>query len=295
MPLPSNGIVDLVYGVSTKRLVRCWEATPAEATGITPVRVTDHSSPIELDGNTYWPLGGVNSSASQATAGLRPANVELRGPLRVGKFELNHLAVGLWDGAEVRMRLVDWRYPHAGAIRNETYNIDQVSVDIDRWAGDLLTKEASLRSATGSVLSRDCPHTLGDATRCKVNIATHTETGAVTAVTSRARFDTDLTPSADNYYQFGELTWTSGANAGTSQEVKLSWITDGEVQLQLEAPLGVEIGDEFEVYPGCGRRPGWCKGTAGDKNRPWANNMDNYGGFDDIPGGDRLNRTPDAE
>lgn len=93
-------------------------------------------------------------------------------------------------------------------------------------------------------------------------MATLTETGTVTAVTSARQFAATITGSpADGDFNGGLLTFTSGENDGFSMEVKDdAYGSPGEVLLYLPMPMDVEVGDTFSIRPGCDKSAAMCKG-----------------------------------
>lgn len=83
------------------------------------------------------------------------------------------------------------------------------------------------------------------------------------------------------YFAYGLLTWTSGANAGYSMEVKKSSV--GAIELALPMPYPIQPGDTYRVTAGCDRLPGTCKTRF--------NNLIHFRGEQFIPGADRIFRT----
>lgn len=56
-----------------------------------------------------------------------------------------------------------------------------------------------------------------------------------------------------NYYKFGYVKWLSGLNKGLSMEVK-EWLSASDkVTLFLKMRNSVQVGDIFEITPGCDR------------------------------------------
>lgn len=88
----------------------------------------------------------------------------------------------------------------------------------------------------------------------------------------------------DGWFAFGNLTWLSGDNAGLSNEVK--GYAGGTFSLLFPTAYPIQHGDQYQVYAGCDR----FKDTCRDK----FNNLDNFRGFDLIPGRDEAMRYPDA-
>jgi hypothetical protein len=82
------------------------------------------------------------------------------------------------------------------------------------------------------------------------------------------------------YFAYGKVTFTSGANAGFSMDVKA--FAPGVVTLAMTLPYPLAVGDTYSIVAGCDRLFGTCK------NR-W-NNVPNFRGEPYIPGQDVILR-----
>jgi hypothetical protein len=80
------------------------------------------------------------------------------------------------------------------------------------------------------------------------------------------------------YFAYGSVTFTSGANAGLSMEVRS--FAPGAIELILPMPRSVAIGDQFTIVAGCDRTMGTCSGRFA--------NLNNFRGEPYIPGNDIL-------
>ena len=140
-----------------------------------------------------------------------------------------------------------------------------------------LGSAALLDQAQGEVTSKTCRATLGDS-RCTVALSAYTETGTLTAVTSRMVFADSSRAEADDWFVEGVLTFTGGANAGTSHKVRL--FSAGQFTLTLPATFNPAIGDTYSVIAGCQRRLEDCR----DK----FDNVVNFQGEPHLPGIDEL-------
>lgn len=83
------------------------------------------------------------------------------------------------------------------------------------------------------------------------------------------------------FYDFGLITFTSGANAGLSMEVKK--YTVGVIELQLPMPYPVAVGDNYTIVTGCGKR------FVEDCVTKFNNGV-NFQGEPDLPGIDKVMR-----
>ena len=80
------------------------------------------------------------------------------------------------------------------------------------------------------------------------------------------------------WFDFGKLTWLTGDNAGLSMEVKQ--YMPGQLTLALPMPYPIQIGDVYEVHPGCDKQLATCIGKF--------DNVANFRGEPYVPGTDRI-------
>jgi len=130
--------------------------------------------------------------------------------------------------------------------------------------------------------SPTCRAALGDA-RCGVDLVPLTVTGTVTSVTSPRVWTDSTRAEAAGYFTFGRLTWTSGANAGYSMEIK-THASGGVMTLQLPMPFALAVGDGYSLEPGCDKLLATCIGKF--------SNVDNFRGEPHLPGQDAILRGP---
>lgn len=101
-----------------------------------------------------------------------------------------------------------------------------------------------------------CFHEVYDA-GCTLLKSAFTTAAHVTAVTDNAHFSTNLT-QADDYFDLGVLTFTSGVNNGLSANVASYKNASGAMGLRFPFPKPPAVGDTFNVYPGCDKRQSTC-------------------------------------
>jgi uncharacterized phage protein (TIGR02218 family) len=108
-----------------------------------------------------------------------------------------------------------------------------------------------------NVYGSGCRWTLFDA-GCTLNRASFAVTGAVTAVSNNGFFLTNLSQVQD-YFSLGMLTWTSGANVGSSKAIRShAGSPSGALTLIAPMPFTVAPGDAFTAYPGCDKTLTTC-------------------------------------
>ena len=153
------------------------------------------------------------------------------------------------------------------------------------YVAELRGMAQKLQITVGEVYAPDCAADLGDV-RCSVDLATLEDLGSVTSVTSDTSFEITLA-QATGWYDGGELTWTSGANAGQTVAVR-HWDADaGTLNLFLPTLYVVQTGDAFIIRPGCDKSFATCMAKY--------DNSINFRGFPHVPGNDQILRYPDAQ
>lgn len=90
-----------------------------------------------------------------------------------------------------------------------------------------------------------------------------------------------------DYYSLGQLTWLTGNNAGRTIEVRNWDLGTRTLSLFLKMPEAIQVGDLFELLPGCRKRLEDCR----DKFA----NVVNMRAEPYVPGNDQLFKIPDAQ
>ncbi len=258
-----------------------------ERTDATVLYFTDHDKQVVFEGNTYDPAGGFNASARQKQASLRVQNFEVNGILSSSRITFADLEAALYNEAEVTEYLVDWRYPFAGAMYERKYWIVETTYNGTQWDARVEGLTRWLRPQIGEVYERTCRYELGES-RCGVNLATHTHSGTVNNVIfaggDNKRIFRSTLAFADGVFDYGTLLWNTGNNAGLTSEVKHSELVNGLVELYLDTPYVIQVGDTFDATKGCRKTKDWCTTTF--------SNFVNFGGFPFIPGVTEAFKTP---
>lgn len=259
---------------SVTTLAVCWRVERSDGVLILgteldqDVIVAAGDSPENPLSGTYLAHAGITGSDVRSTSELSVDNMEVSGAVNQGDLNLVDISAadieaGLFDDATVTLFLVNWQAPDDGQIILRTGTIGNITRTAE---GQYRTELRGLAQALSRAVVRTygvaCDADLGDA-RCGVNIAALSDTGTVTAVTSRRQFEATLAGSpiaVAGYYDGGRVVWNSGENVGFSMEIK----TDGgnspsDITLYLPMPLDISIGDTFTIYPGCDKKKATCK------------------------------------
>lgn len=133
----------------------------------------------------------------------------------------------------------------------------------------------SLNFETGWPYQIQCNAFFGNS-YCGINkeLAANKVTGSVTAVSGVLVTDTVNLIQADDYWNFGTITFTSGLNNGLSRKIVNFDSASKTLTLDFALDYTIVVGDTFVVYRGCDKTLSMCTAYS---------NTDNYRGFHTIP------------
>lgn len=267
----------------------CWSIEKRDGEFI---RGTEHDQSIVIGSGefagTYRAGANITASTVQSGSDLAPDNLNVDGAIPEQVVDYIDVTVrdiegGLLALAPVTVFAVNWAAPDDGQLVLRRGFLGEISRDSDgkytteiRGLLQLLSQQFMETYGERCVVKR-----FGDE-RCKLNLAPYTHTGAVTTVTNRKQFATDLALDPFPEFRGGEFTFTSGPNAGYIREVKA--VEDGVFSFWEPWPELPVAGDDFTAIQGCDRSRTACIGYANLVN------FRGYGIF--IPGVDAIMRGP---
>lgn len=262
----------LAGGVTT--LARCWALTRLD--GLVQ-GFTDHDRDLTFDGITFLAQTGLEAAEVTSELGFATGGGDVSGALASAGLSEDDLDAGRYDGAKVASWLVNWA-DTGQRLLLETGTLGEVRRSDGRFVAELRSLAHEFDEERGRVYTQRCLADLGDA-RCGVALV---PAGALVAATDgRLGLSAPtLAGFADGWLTGGRLTFTTGANAGFSSEIKQHRNVAGAVDLSLwqPAPKPILPGDAFQVTPGCDKRFVTCRGKFA--------NGPNFRGFPHMPGND---------
>jgi uncharacterized phage protein (TIGR02218 family) len=280
--IPSALQARLDSGVTT--LARCWKLTRRD--GIVQ-GFTDHDSDLVIDGVTCRAGTGFTTSEATGRFDLAVDGSEIAGALADDALNETDLAAGRYDAARIETWLVDWSDPTL-KVMTACGTLGEVKREGQAFSAELRGLADALSQESGRLYTAKCGADLGDA-RCKRDLSSSEWSGEGTVVapeTASVVVVSGLEIFADGFFTAGRLTWTSGANAGLSVEIKEHRIAEGIVRLSLwqSVPEPIASGDTFSITAGCDKTFATCRDR-------FANTV-NFRGFPHIPGNDFVVATP---
>lgn len=259
---------------------------------------TSLDRPITFRGVVHYPCASLSATATEQSTSIgQNGSMELLGTISEVGISERDLYNGLFDFARFEIWMVPW--DNAGGeipFRLLGGTTGTMSHGLDGFKFEVLTASAQLRQrGLLEVFSPSCRYGFGNSrdSRCPVNVAALTVTGSATsttlpaasnAATRRVLIDSTRAEAA-GYFDLGIITFTTGANAGASSEIKR--FEGGVFVLWSPLLFPIEVGDAYSATPGCNK-------TTEDHLKYNADLLD-FGGFPDVPGSDAINQSPDAK
>lgn len=253
----------------------CWRIERLDGAGL---GLTSHDAAVTSDGVEYVPTPGIVPAAVTRQLGLEPHAGEVAGALRADALSDRDLALGRWDGAQVRLTVVDWQNQEMAPLHLIGGELGSVAIDGDGFTADLKGAAGKLARPVCPATSAECRAAFGDK-QCQVDLA-----GRTLAANVLASIDGLLTidQPVDDRFVLGRLRFMSGANCGLSTVILAADGTGVTIRDLPRAP--VEEGCRVELREGCDKRFETCVTR-------FANGI-NFRGEPHLPGNDLLTRYP---
>lgn len=251
---------------------------------------TEHDQVLTIDGIDYLPVDGISVTAVRSDTSMAVDNLEIDGALtEAAGIVAGDVRAGRFDQAMATLMEVVWSDLTIDPAILKRGPLGEVTLSPPSgFKAELRGLAQFLQNNFIETYSPDCRADLGDL-RCTFDVATVTETGAVTSATDDLRsFIATITGSrTGTFFDRGLLTWTGGNNDGGAIEVlTVDLDGDGTVILWLPMAAMIQIGDTFSVVAGCGKTLAICKAKF--------DNVLNFRGEPYIPGIDKVVQTPNA-
>jgi len=264
-----------VLAAPVSSLATCWKLTRTDGT---VMGFTSSDSDLVFGGVTYVAATGISPSATAESVGLKVDNLEIESILNSSHITDSDLEAGLYDFAKIEIFQLDTTDLALGKNPLKTGTLGNVKMGRESFVSEIRGLAQKYTNIITNDYSPICRVNLGT-TKCGIDLAPLTVTGAVTNVIDAHTFETDLV-AADDYFTYGLITFTSGNNSTYRMEVKDFLAAAGTITLFLPMAGIVVPGDTFAIYPGCNKTFGVCVAKF--------NNAINFRGEPSVPGTDRL-------
>lgn len=259
-------------------LATCWKLTRRDSVIL---GFTEHDVDLVVDGVNYKAASGFTPTAIHNRASLSVDNLDVEGMLTDGSITEAGIMAGLYDFAEIEIFQVNYNDIMQGKLQLRRGWLGEVSLVKQQFVAEVRGLTQRLSQNFGELYSASCRASFADS-RCKVIAGNYTVTGTVSSVVSNQEFEDAGRSEENGLYNFGKITFSSGANAGLSMEVK-EFISGGKIVLALPMPYSIGVGDSYSMIQGCDKTFSTCVNQY--------NNGINFRGEPHVPGLDKMLET----
>ena len=147
-------------------LCHAWILTRVDGTVL---GFTDHDRDLAVEGVTCKAASGWTAGAAETAAGFSPGQAAAVGGFDDDALSEADLAAGLYDGAQVECRVVDWSTPDL-SVRLWAARIVAAKAEGGAFTLTLEGPLAALDRVSGRTFARSCDAAFGDA-RCGVDVS----------------------------------------------------------------------------------------------------------------------------
>jgi uncharacterized phage protein (TIGR02218 family) len=264
----------------------CWRLTRRDGQRL---GFTDHDRPLTFDATVFEAATGFTASEIKDSIGLSVDNLEVSSALTSSTLVEADLASGFYDDAKVEIFRVNWAAPDQRVLMRSG-SLGEVHRSGSAFTAEIRGLAHYLQQPKGRLFQYACDADLGDE-RCGIDKTSSANRGlgALVTITSARSFTASgLSAFATDWFTRGLLTFTSGAAAGQSIEVKTHALAANGVasfEIWAQARLPLTTGQTFSVTAGCDRTVATCRAKF--------SNVVNFRGFPTMPGNDFVVRGAD--
>lgn len=246
-----------------------------ECTNDTIIRVTRY--PVDLvmsNAQVYQTGSGFDFTDYTSSAGFSPSAIDLEGILGFAGVTHDAVASGIFDNARAYLFACDYLNPVEDYEPIVASLLGKATLTDDGYRFEEMGLIDALNQSVGLTYTASCRHRFGS-TGCGKALAPLTVTGTLTSVSSDQVIRDSARSEAADYFAYGTLQFTSGANAGLKPVEVKRHEADGTLEVFEPFYYVPAIGDAYTLIPGCRKRLSDCR----DK---WSNVL-NFGGFPNMP------------
>lgn len=258
-------------------LAICWRIVRRDGVAL---GFTTHDRRLRIAGMDYESAPGITPSAVVASDGLDVDVMDVAGALSADAIRAGDLAEGRFDGAAVRIFMVDWQSPDAGQQLLASGTLGNVEAGSGPDAGftaSLRGPTAVLAATLVESCSPECRAELGDR-RCRVAMRGRTLRTHVVANAGRGLTVAGVDAAASDDFREGMVRVLEGPGAGL--EARILAVSGDE--LVCNAPVAAPPGTLLQLWQGCDKRFSTCVARF--------DNAANFRGEPHVPGNDLLTR-----
>lgn len=213
---------------------------------------TTNAVDAPISGVTYKANPGLDVTDIVIASGAAVGNLELTTLNDGTLFTTADILAGVWRNADFIVFRYNWASIADGIDVLLVGTFGELLIKLNSISAELRDLRQYFQQNLGDASSKTCRARLGDS-RCTKVLTAFTYTGTVTGVSSNQVFRDSARTEAADWFSEGEITFTSGPNAGRLAKIK-THAADGTFTLALPLLGTVAVGNTYSVIAGCAKR-----------------------------------------
>ena len=250
-----------------------------ECTGGTVIRVTRYPRDLVMsNGHVYLTGSGFDFTGFATASGFSPSAIDLDGIFGYAGVTRAAVASGEFDNARGYLFACDFLNPVEDYEPIVASILGKATLVDAGYRFEEMSLADALNQTVGWTYAPTCRHVFGgqDYAGCGLDIAPITVAGTLTSVTGASVVRDALRTEPADWFGYGTLQFTSGANADLMPLEIKRHEADGTLETFAPFYYAPAIGDAYVLIPGCRKR------LVEDCKTKW-NNVANFGGFPNVP------------
>lgn len=226
----------------------------------------------------YLAGSGFEFTGFSTSSDFSPSAIDLEGIAGVAGIDRDLVAAGYFDNARLKIFATEWNNPVEDQEEIALFILGKTHLLDERYKIESMSLIDALNQSTGKTYTPGCTKTFGgqEFAGCKVALGPITVTGTLTHMTSQTVFRDSSRAEAADYFGYGQISFTTGDNAGMPAKDIKRYEADGTIEVFEAFHYPVQVGDQYSMIPGCRKR------LDEDCITKWSN-VDNYGGYPFVP------------
>jgi len=231
----------------------CWKVTRSDGVVL---GFTSHDEDITYNGVVYKASTGFAPTAVSTSGDMAVDNLDAEGMLRSDAITAEDLRKGIYTNAAIEVFLINYQNTKDEVFLMRKGILGEVTYGKNGFKAEIRGLMEAYQQQSGKVYQKSCRVALGS-TECGIYLPNWTFSGTVIGIHEDGTFVISV-KKAEDFFDYGLITWQTGKNAGSRMEIKKYYAT-GKTELFLPMAYAVGIGDAFQITAGCDGNATTCR------------------------------------
>lgn len=236
--------------LDTRETTLCWCWQIVRRDGVT-MGFTNHDRDLTFDSVTYEASTGFLGTEIESQLGMNVDNMDVYGAVDSANITESDIEAGRYDNADVLVYLVNWQDVSQRVVMKKG-NIGNVKRGQTLFEAEVRGISHEMQQVQGRLYSYKDTRPIEES-GIDLTTSQYTGNGTVAGTNGSSTIvASGISSYASNWFTYGLITFTSGANNGLSKEVKTHLNSNGVVTVTLWEPMPftIAVTDTFDIRAG---------------------------------------------